>query len=103
MNVLGYPVACFGSISELYMKVLGSLRLGFFIFVTVLSDRENKKRVTVKTWLQFAYVNAVGLSPECNDLPVGRKALHYSQRTSGTGKISKEKSLSFLRKEMDTF
>lgn len=36
----------------------------FFIFFTVSLDREQKKRVTVKDLLQFAYVNVVGLSPE---------------------------------------
>lgn len=49
----------------LYMKGLGSLRLGFcFIFFTVSLDRERKKRFAVKKLLQFAYMNAVRLSPE---------------------------------------
>lgn len=59
----------------------------FFIFFTVSLDREQKKRVTVKDLLQFAYVNVVGLSPEWNDLPAGWKTLHYSQWLSGIGKI----------------
>jgi len=54
------------------MKGLDSLRLGFFcIFFTISLDREHKKRVTVKNLLQFAYVNAVGPSPELTDLPAG--------------------------------
>lgn len=79
-----------------------------FLHVLHITIRERKLKEAIKKF-QFAYMNAVRLSSEWNDLLAGWMTFHYRLPLPlpidlmEQEKIAKEKSFGFMRKEMDTF